>query len=295
MDELLIEGKLHNPVLLEKAVEIIRPECKEKYLDLTAGYGGHAKAFLSKTENYTESCLVDRDSFAIQHLVWFEEKGARLINKSFYWAAKQLIEENQHFDIILMDIGVSSPQLDNSDRGFSFSKSGPLDMRMDRNQKLTAANVVNEWSEKELEDIFVEYGEESRGFARRIAGAIVQARPLETTAQLAELVKEHSRKKTKIHPATRIFQAIRIAVNDELGELASTLELIPQLLNTGGRIGIISFHSLEDRIVKQYFKHQIDRGLESEFEPVTKKPISGEEYDDNPRARSAKLRVYRRL
>ena len=281
-------------MLLEAAVEIIKPEFSESYLDLTAGYGGHAEAFLSITKNYSNSVLVDRDAFAIQNLAEFKDLGVVLMHDSFLVAAEKLVEQGRRFDIILMDIGVSSPQLENSDRGFSFNKPGPLDMRMDRRQSLTAHEVVNGWSEKELEDIFVQFGEEKRSFARKVAEAIAQSRPIGGTLQLADLISGLSARKQRIHPATRIFQAIRIAVNDELGELAGTLKLLPGLLKPGGRVGIVSFHSLEDRLVKQYFKCQTDLGLEAAFEPITKKPISGGDNDNNPRARSAKLRVYRR-
>lgn len=281
--------------MLETAIKIIKPKFCESYLDLTAGYGGHARAFLGITKNYGGSVLVDRDAFAIQQLGDFKELGAEIANQNFLAAARELVAEKRRFDIILMDIGVSSPQLDNSERGFSFSKPGPLDMRMDRRQSLSADTVVNTWGESELTDIFVEYGEEARAFSRTVAKSIVQNRPIVDTVQLAKLVSDLSRRKQRVHPATRIFQAIRIAVNDELGELSGTLELLPELLNPGGRVGIISFHSLEDRLVKQYFRSQASLGLESTFEPVTKKPISGGDHDENPRARSAKLRVYRRI
>lgn len=276
-------------------MQIIKPEFNESYVDLTAGYGGHAEAFLAITKNYRDSVLVDRDAFAIENLAKFESLGAQLMHSNFLAAAEKLLQRGRQFDIAFMDIGVSSPQLDGAERGFSFNKRGPLDMRMDRRQALSAYQVVNEWSESELADIFVQFGEEKRVLARRVASEIVQHRPIDDTLQLAELISSLSARKARIHPATRIFQAIRIAVNDELSELENTLELLPKLLKPGGRVGVISFHSLEDRLVKQYFKRQLGLGLEATFEPVTKKPISGEENDNNPRARSAKLRVYRRL
>jgi 16S rRNA (cytosine1402-N4)-methyltransferase len=282
-------------VLLKAAMQIIKPEFNESYVDLTAGYGGHAEAFLAITKNYRDSVLVDRDAFAIENLAKFESLGAQLMHSNFLAAAEKLLQRGRQFDIAFMDIGVSSPQLDGAERGFSFNKRGPLDMRMDRRQALSAYQVVNEWSESELADIFVQFGEEKRVLARRVASEIVQHRPIDDTLQLAELISSLSARKARIHPATRIFQAIRIAVNDELSELENTLELLPKLLKPGGRVGVISFHSLEDRLVKQYFKRQLGLGLEATFEPVTKKPISGEENDNNPRARSAKLRVYRRL
>jgi 16S rRNA (cytosine1402-N4)-methyltransferase len=282
-------------VLLRQTLEIIKPKLNESYVDLTAGYGGHAEAFLSVTKNYRGSVLVDRDAFAISNLTQFKDLGVELVHNNFLAAAKNLIEQGRRFDIVLMDIGVSSPQLDQPDRGFSFGKPGPLDMRMDTRQSLSAYQVVNDWSEGELEDIFVQFGEEKRSFARRVASEIVQHRPIATTLELAELISQLSARRSKIHPATRIFQAIRIAVNNELGELEGTLKLLPKLLKSGGRVGVISFHSLEDRLVKRYFKRQLSLGLEAAFKPATKKPISGEEDDKNPRARSAKLRVYERI
>jgi 16S rRNA (cytosine1402-N4)-methyltransferase len=188
---------------------------------------------------------------------------------------------------------VSSPQLDKGERGFSFSKEGPLDMRMDRRQHLSASTLVNKASQRELERIIHDYGEETPHVARRYAQAIIQARPLETTAQLASIIGTAYRGKwAKVHPATRTFQALRIAVNDELGQIETLLPLLPKLLKKGGRVGVISFHSLEDRLVKRSFKEQFDAGFESELAPVTKKPILGATDDvHNPRARSAKLRV----
>jgi S-adenosyl-methyltransferase MraW len=285
--------ELHNPVLLNKTLELIEPKEGERYLDLTAGYGGHARAFLAKTKNIKGAALVDRDDFAISNLKDLEEAGAKLIHKNFYDATLELISDGQLFDIILMDLGVSSPQLDNADRGFSLSKSGPLDMRMDRRSTKSAYQIVNECSETELTEMFVRYGEESRAQAKKIARAIVNSRPISSTDELAELIKVNSNKKySKIHPATRIFQSIRIAVNDELEEIEKTLKVVSRLLAKGGRLGVISFHSLEDRLVKNHFKSDAEAGLESEFSTLTKKPISGKIYDvNNPRARSAKMRV----
>ena len=194
--------------------------------------------------------------------------------------------------MILADFGVSSLQLDREDRGFSFRMEGPLDMRMDRRQKLSADVVVNKYSEKELAEIFVKYGEEKLGYAKMIAREIVHHRPIKTTTELAEIIKAKSRH-SKIHPATRIFQAIRIEVNDELSEIEKSLRLLPRLLAPGGRVGIITFHSLEDRLVKDYFKEEASHGEESEFKIINKKPIVAGEVElvINPRARSAKLRA----
>ena len=284
---------LHVPVLLESTIALLHPELGENYLDLTAGYGGHASAVLERTENYIESTLVDRDDFAIQHLGALSEKGARLLHTDYVSAAKQLIEEGKQFNIILIDLGVSSPQLDRQARGFSFQKDGPLDMRMDNRQSLTAETIVNTASSSELARIIHEYGEESRGTAKRYADAIIAARPIITTGQLAEIIKQsHVGKWQKTHPATRTFQAIRIQVNDELHQVREVMSLLPRLLKKGGRVGVISFHSLEDRIVKQYFAEQAKSGYEAELDIVTKRPVDGS-IDDvhNPRSRSAKLRV----
>lgn len=284
---------LHVPVLLDATLDMLKPIQGENYLDLTAGYGGHARRFLEVTKNYSDSVLVDRDDFAIARLSEFEQKGVRLMHTDFVSAAKALIEEDRQFNIVLIDLGVSSPQLDMGERGFSFKSNGPLDMRMDRRQEATAATLVNSRSAVELTRIITVYGEEPHGFAKRIAEAIVKHRPFTTTGELADLIKQNYRGKwSKIHPATRTFQALRIAVNDELRQVEQTLPLLSKLLKPGGRVGIISFHSLEDRLVKHYFAEQKAAGFEAELEILTKKPLDGVTYDvHNPRSRSAKLRV----
>ncbi len=284
---------LHVPVLLGASVDAMQPKKGENYLDLTAGYGGHAQAFLDKTENFSDSILVDRDVNAITELDEFKRKGSRVLHTDFVTAAKQLTEGNEHFDLVLVDLGVSSPQLDRAERGFSFQNDGPLDMRMDTSQDVTAAMIVNRASEAELVRMFTEYGEEKLGFARRIAKAIVRGRPFETTKQLADVIlSEHRGKWSRIHPATRAFQALRIVVNDELGQIKELLPYLPELLNKGGRVGVISFHSLEDRLVKRFLKEHAEAGYEADLELVTKKAIDGATYDvHNPRSRSAKLRV----
>ncbi len=284
---------LHIPVLLDATLELLDPQKGESYLDLTAGYGGHAQAFIDRTGNEAGTTLVDRDDFAISHLARFEEKGARLLHTDFVSAAKQLIDEGKQFDVVLIDLGVSSPQLDQSERGFSFTNSGPLDMRMDRRQEMTAKQLVNTASAGELTRIIRQYGEESPSVAKRIAEAIVKARPLSETGELADLIKQTIRGKWgKTHPATRTFQSLRIAVNQELQQVEEVLPLLPKLLSSGGRVGVISFHSLEDRLVKRYFIDQRDAGFEAELRLLTKKPIDGATHDvHNPRARSAKLRA----
>ncbi|MEI6850568.1 MAG: 16S rRNA (cytosine(1402)-N(4))-methyltransferase RsmH [Candidatus Saccharibacteria bacterium] len=287
------QNLLHVPVLLESMLETLNPKKEESYLDLTAGYGGHADRILQITGNYTESVLVDRDDYAIKRLKSFSDKGVRLLHTDFVTAAKRLIKEGQKFNIVFIDLGVSSPQLDQSERGFSFTNSGPLDMRMDRRQASSAKTLVNTASVEELTHIINQFGEEPIGFSKTIATAIVENRPLSKTKELADLIKNVYRGKwKKIHPATRTFQALRIAVNDELRQIKDLLPILPDLLKPGGRVGIISFHSLEDRLVKRYLKEQFESGFEAELLPLTKKPIAGSINDvHNPRARSSKLRV----
>lgn len=283
----------HVPVLLEATLDTLRPIQGENYLDLTAGYGGHAGSFLAKTENYADSVLVDRDDYAISQLDTFAKKGVRLLHTDFVSAARHLIGEGKQFNIVLVDLGVSSPQLDKGERGFSFTHNGPLDMRMDRRQAVTAETLVNTASRDELTQIIARYGEEPFGQAKRIADAITAHRPFHTTHELAELVKQqYVGRWKKIHPATRTFQALRIAVNEELRQVEELLPLLPKLLKKSGRVGVISFHSLEDRLVKQYFNEQKNAGYEAELRILTKKPLAGDIYDvHNPRSRSAKLRA----
>ena len=290
------EESVHIPVLLQASLQQIQPKRGESYLDLTAGYGGHAGEFLRITENFENSVLVDRDENAIRTLQRFKNEGVEILHKDFLSAAKELVKRGQKFDIILADLGVSSPQLDIAERGFSFRKDGPLDMRMNPAQKKTAADIVNFASKNELLQILIEFGEEKHGFAERIVSKIIEVRKkqrIETTTQLADLILSvHKGGWQKTHPATRTFQAIRIAVNNELQQVEEVLGLLPKLLNHGGRVGIITFHSLEDKLVKNYFKEDSKKGLESKFQIVTKKPLDGAKEDaNNPRARSAKLRV----
>ena len=284
---------VHVPVLLESVIDMLQPQPGDQYLDLTAGYGGHARAILAKTTNYSESVLVDRDAFALSHLQDLERQGARTMETDFVSAARQLIDEGKTFDMILADLGVSSPQLDRQERGFSFRLDGPLDMRMDRREERTAADIVNSYTEQELVRVITTYGEEPRGRAIKIVKAIVVNRPFTTTTELAETVKQAiGRTGSKHHPATRTFQSLRIELNRELDLVANILPLLPKLLNKGGRVAVISFHSLEDRLVKRFFKDQLDAGYEAELEMITKKPIDGSISDvNNPRSRSAKLRA----
>ena len=283
--------QLHIPVLLESTLDVLRPQKGERYLDLTAGYGGHAGAIIAAIGDARFATLVDRDDFAIQHLKPFKEAGARVLKNDYAAAATELNRAGEQFDIILIDLGVSSPQLDIAERGFSFMQDGPLDMRMDQTKGFTAADVCNKASEDDLVRILRDFGEEPRAY--KVARAIIRARPLRTTTQLADVVAGVFRgPRGKTHPATRTFQALRIAVNHELQQLADTLELIPDLLRPGGRVAIISFHSLEDRMVKRFFTEEHRAGYEARLQIVTKQPISGAQQDvHNPRARSAKLRA----
>lgn len=283
----------HVPVLLQPVLDLLEPQVGETYLDLTAGFGGHATAVIEKIGSAANATLVDRDETAIVHLEKFASQGSRLIQQDFAASVKALLQEGLRFDMVLLDLGVSSPQLDNEARGFSFGKDAPLDMRMDQSQGRSAKDLVNRLSPKELSHIIQEFGEERPGSARRIAKAIVAHRPVNTTGELAQIIiAEHRGKWQKSHPATRTFQALRIAVNDELRQLAETLPLLPDLLQPGGRVAVISFHSLEDRLVKEYFNEQSRAGYEATLRQLNKKPISGADYDvHNPRARSAKLRA----
>ena len=285
--------ELHQPVLLSEVLEVLQPKPGESYLDLTAGYAGHASEILDVTQNYKASVLVDRDKNAIEVLEEkFKNKPIRIVNADFYSAVRQEIECGNAFDMILMDFGVSSPQLDKAERGFSFAKDGPLDMRMDQTQDLSADTIVNKWSEKRLVEIFEKYGEEKPSFARLMAKTVVHGRPWQSTKQLGDTLANYGRG-GKIHPATRTFQAIRIAVNDELGEIEQTLPLLTKVLKPGGRLAMITFHSLEDRIVKNWLRETASYGEESEIEILNKRPITAgeEELVINPRARSAKLRT----
>lgn len=285
--------QVHKPVLFEEVISMLEPKQMESYLDLTAGYGGHADGILGITQNYKDSVLVDRDEWAVKYLkVKYQEVKPKILHQSFYDAALSLLESGMKFDMILADLGLSSPQLDNSERGFSFSKDAKLDMRMDRRQDLNAWTVVNKYGVREMADIFVRYGEEKPKRAEFLAKIIAEHRPINNTLELADLIQSKSAY-CKIHPATRVFQAIRIEVNAELWQLQKTLTLLPKLLVPNGRVAIISFHSLEDRLVKEAFKAMSSLGQESPLKIITKKPIVAEknEIANNPRARSAKLRV----
>lgn len=287
------QKSVHIPVLLQQTLDYLDPREGDHYLDLTAGYGGHASAILERTQAPTDTVLVDRDPNAVKKLQErFAKKGVEIIQKDFFSASKKLAAEGEQFNLILADLGISSPHINEASRGFSIKADGPLDMRMDTTQELTAGEVVNTYSEEELADILKRYGEEPK--ARQIARLIVGNRPLKTTQELATLVATAWPGHSKVHPATRTFQAIRVAVNDELNLLERSLPIwIDTLLAPGGRIAVISFHSLEDRMVKQALQERSGDRYDATLTLLTKHPVTGEQDELvlNPRARSAKLRA----
>lgn len=284
--------KQHIPVLAEEVLSVLQPKKGESFLDLTAGYGGHAQSVLDITKAPDGTALVDRDESAISSLKQrFKGQGVQIIHKDFLSASQELAGQGRQFNMVLADLGISSPHLDQGERGFSIKNPGPLDMRMDQSQELTAGQIVNDWPEEKLQQILRQYGQEPK--AREIARKIVRARPIDSTEKLAAIIKQVWWRRSKIHPATRTFQALRIAVNDELAQLENSLPLWQQLLAPGGRLAIISFHSLEDRIVKRFFAENAAGTYDAELRLLTKKPLTPNhtESDFNPRARSAKLRA----
>ena len=305
----------HISVLLDEAINSLNLHETGVYVDATLGYGGHSSQILKKVKRGYLFAF-DQDSEAIRHSTSrLSSIGTNftIIESNFKNLKKELNERNiTSVDGILFDLGVSSPELDESDRGFSFHKDAPLDMRMNRNQEFSAKNVVNEYSEKKLKDIFYRYGEDK--FAPRIAREIVKYREkkeIETTLELVEIIKNAVPMKERIkkHPARQIFQAIRIEVNDDLNVLSEALKQAVELLNVGGRVVVITFHSLEDRIVKKYFKEMtevdekikglpnVDPSLLPDYVLVNRKPIipTDGEIDNNPRSRSAKMRIIERI
>jgi 16S rRNA (cytosine1402-N4)-methyltransferase len=289
------QKQTHIPVLLRETLQCLSPEKGQSYLDATAGYGGHALAVLELTQNYKNSVLVDRDEQALNALEEaFAKTGISLICKDFLSASDDLKRQGIKFDMILADLGVSSLHLDEPERGFSFSNPGPLDMRMDKRQELSAETIVNSYSQAHIASILSEFGQEPK--ASQIARNIVSARPIKTTDQLAQIVAKSWPGRSRVHPATRSFQALRIAVNSELFQVSESLPIWLELLAPGGRLVIISFHSLEDRIVKNFLSEHAANTYDSELELLTKKPIQAtkDEIVSNPRARSAKLRACRK-
>lgn len=282
----------HVPVLLAEILEYTRPQLADRYLDVTAGYGGHAQSILELTNNYQESVLVDRDARAVTDLTaMFSHQQIALLQQDYLSASRDLAKQQRKFDIILADLGVSSLHLNEGNRGFSFNEEGPLDMRMDQAQEISAWNLINESTEEDLATILWKYGEEPK--SRQIARMIARSRPIQTTYDLANIAKKAWPGHSRVHPATRTFQAFRIAVNSELDQLTEALPIWLKLLAPEGRLAIISFHSLEDRIVKQFFASESGDRYDASLSLLTKRPVipSPQEKAINPRSHSAKLRV----
>jgi len=283
----------HMSVLLAETMSFLHPKPGGRFIDATLGAGGHTRAILDRTAPDGRVLAIDQDEDALSSAKeTLESFGSRALFIHSNFRAVQTIASEQGFmdcDGVLADIGISSAMVDDPSRGFSFMREGPLDMRMDRNQLLTAADVVNTYSEKEIADIIYTYGEERR--SRSIARSIVRSRPLQRTTQLVSAIERVSggARHGKIHPATRTFQALRIHVNDELKSLEEFIDSAVAIVRSGGRVVVITFHSLEDRIVKQKFR---EPGVPGRI--LTKKVVTAgdEELRRNPRARSAKLRAW---
>jgi len=297
----------HEPVLRNEVLRVLEPRPGKIFLDGTLGGGGHSESLLAAGARVVG---LDRDKEALQHagarLSVFGDR-FRAVHANFSEAAdNDIVRSFAPFDGALLDIGVSSRQLDSAERGFSFRHDGPLDMRMDSSAGETAADLLNTAPEEELARIFREFGEEPQ--SRRAARAIAAEREriaFARTGQLAALIEKVIPRRGRIHPATRVFQALRIAVNDELGALRCALETIPALLRGGARFAVITFHSLEDRIVKSFFRSGSEEWLDRPewpaprrnpdrcFLDLTRKPLEpdAEEVKRNPRARSARLRA----
>jgi 16S rRNA (cytosine1402-N4)-methyltransferase len=298
----------HRSVLYQEIIHALRPTSPGRYVDSTVGAGGHAWGILNASAPEGQLLGMDLDPQALdlarQRLSAFADR-AVLVQASYTSLLEQLqLLKWKTVDGVVIDLGVSSMQLDTPERGFSFQTDGPLDMRFDPAQPLSAEDIINSWSERDLADLIWRFGDEQQ--SRRIARAIVRERPLHTTRELAELImRAFGGRKGHIHPATRTFQALRIAVNQELQALETFLPQAVQALAPGGRLAVISFHSLEDRIVKQYFRRESRDcicppeipvcvcGHKASVVEVNRKPIEPEEKEteSNPRARSARLRV----
>jgi len=288
---------MHTPVLLGEVLDLLRPVPGRRFIDATIGFGGHAAALLERLVPGGRLLGIDRDAEALaaarERLAGFGGH-VELVHGDF----RNIAEHAERLgaagaDGVLLDLGVSSYQLETDVRGFSFGLDGPLDMRMDQSRGRTAREIVARSGARELERLLRDYGEER--YARRIARAIVEQRgQLRTTRDLASLIERVvPRRERRLHPATRTFQALRIAVNDELGALEAALGSLPRWLAPGGRLAVVSFHSLEDRIVKRTFRDYAKAG---ELALVTRKPVraSSGEAAANPRSRSSRLRVAER-
>lgn len=306
---------IHIPVLLEETIKALNIKEDGVYVDGTCGYGGHSKEILKRLSTKGRLIAIDRDQDAIDYLTKTlkRDKRVTLVHDNFVNIANILNELGiKEIDGILLDLGVSSKMLDDPKRGFSYRFDGPLDMRFDRRQDLTARDIVNNASIKTLQDIFVKNGEVNAKEAYYVASNIVAARnekPIDSTLELASIIKEAVHIKKQFvgkHPAKQYFQALRIHLNNELNVIDKTLNQVKPFIKVGGRIAIISFHSLEDRIVKQTFKNftssKIPKFLpikenDIEFTLVNKKPIiaTEDELKENNRSHSAKLRAIERI
>jgi 16S rRNA (cytosine1402-N4)-methyltransferase len=292
----------HVPVLLQDAIRFLNVRPGGTYVDATLGGAGHASLIARQLGREGQLIGFDRDPDALALAQGrLEELGAELGSEMPEWTlhGEEFSALSRHIpeaslDGLLADFGISSMQVDTAHRGFSFQAEGPLDMRMNTRRGMTAEQVVNQADEKVLADLIYEFGEERR--SRRFARAIVRARPIRTTAQLAKvlLAVAPAMKSERIHPATRVFQALRIYVNAEMDEIRTLFEAAPRLLKPGGRLVVISFHSLEDRLAKDALREGARQGI---YEILTRKPVtaSEEETNRNPRARSAKLRAAERI
>jgi 16S rRNA (cytosine1402-N4)-methyltransferase len=284
---------LHIPVLKNEVIQYLDPKPGSRFIDATLGAAGHTREILERTGPDGQVLAIDQDESALSNAkAMLESFGSRVIFVHSNFRAVGKIAEEHGFlncDGVLADIGISSMMVDDPSRGFSFMREGPLDMRMDRTQTLTAADVVNTYSEKEIADLIYTLGEERR--SRPIARSIVRSRPLQQTTDLVRAIERVSGgpRHGQIHPATRTFQALRIHVNDELQSLEDFLDASMTVVRSGGRVVVISFHSLEDRIVKQKFRASTVPGR-----VLTKKVViaTDEEVRSNHRARSAKLRAW---
>jgi len=285
----------HIPVLLDEVIQFLDPKPGGRFIDATLGAGGHTHAILERSAPDGKVLAIDQDESALSNAkATLESFGSRIVFEHSSFRAVRAIAEANGFascDGVLADIGISSMMVDDPSRGFSFMREGPLDMRMDRNQAMTASDVVNTYAEKAIADIIYKFGEERR--SRPIARSIVRSRPLHTTTDLVRAIERVSGGKRygQIHPATRTFQGLRIYVNDELTSLEEFIDSSMAVLRPGGRLVVIAFHSLEDRIVKQKFRAATATGR-----VLTKKVVTAgnEEVQRNPRARSAKLRAWER-
>lgn len=302
----------HQPVLYKEIIHALQPQDGGRYVDGTLGAGGHARGILEASAPDGQLLGLDVDPQALalarKTLAPYEQR-THLVQASYTSLSAKLAELGwKAVDGIVLDLGVSSMQFDTPERGFSFMNDAPLDMRFGPSALHSAADLVNEYSEQELADLIYQYGEERD--SRKIARAIVRARPLHTTRQLVTVIESVSpRRGDRIHPATRTFQALRIAVNEELASVETVLPQALAGLKSGGRLAVISFHSLEDRIVKDFFREQskdlvnppYERIYEEErkatLKEVNRKPITPgeEEIRSNPRARSAKLRIAEKM